>query len=84
MEYLDKYKKLVISLFYCSLYAVSLGNGSKKDADIWEEASKLFSDGLEGKLISVFEDLLSSSHPDQMVYLLRNIILLCSLSCSRI
>ncbi|EXB39261.1 hypothetical protein L484_024956 [Morus notabilis] len=48
------------------MHALSLGNGSKKDADIWEEASKLFSDGLEGKLISVIEDLLSSSHPDQM------------------
>lgn len=49
---------------------MSLGNGFKKDAGIWEEASKLFSDGLEGILISVFEELLSSNHPDQMVYLL--------------
>ncbi|PON83420.1 hypothetical protein TorRG33x02_208350 [Trema orientale] len=48
------------------MHALSLGNGSRKDAGLWEVASKLISDGLEGKLISVLQELLSSSHPDQM------------------
>ncbi|XP_062082237.1 uncharacterized protein LOC133788686 isoform X2 [Humulus lupulus] len=48
------------------MHALSLGNGSPKDADIWKEALNLISDGLEGKLLSVLQELLSSSHPDQM------------------
>ncbi|KAF3434642.1 hypothetical protein FNV43_RR21727 [Rhamnella rubrinervis] len=48
------------------MHALSLGNGSKDDNDIGEEAVKLITDGLETKMISVLQNLLSSSHPDRM------------------
>ncbi|XP_062075416.1 uncharacterized protein LOC133779473 [Humulus lupulus] len=46
------------------MHALSLGNGSQRDVDIRKEALNLISDGLEGKLLSVLQELLSSSHPD--------------------
>uniref|UniRef100_A0A803NF80 Nucleoporin NUP188 homolog n=1 Tax=Cannabis sativa TaxID=3483 RepID=A0A803NF80_CANSA len=48
------------------MHALSLGNGSRKDADIWKEALNLISDGLEEKLVAVLQELLSSIHPAQM------------------
>lgn len=64
---------LVVLRFYTSYHnctnlgAVHVGTGSKEGQIIREEALKLFSNGLERKLISVLEDLLSSTHPEQMV-----------------
>ena len=49
--------------------AVYLGNSLKEGSLIREEALKLISGGLEGKLISVLQDLMSCSHPEQMVCL---------------
>ncbi|MBA0743110.1 hypothetical protein Gogos_005828 [Gossypium gossypioides] len=46
--------------------AVYLGNSLKEESLIREEALKLIYDGLEGKLISVLEVLMSCSHPEQM------------------
>lgn len=57
----------VISCFNATVDAVSLGNGSEDDNVIGKEALQFISDGLESKVISVLQDLLSSSHPDQMV-----------------
>lgn len=48
---------------------MSLGSVSGEGIAIKEEALKLISDGLERKLISVMQDLLSSNHPEQMVCL---------------
>ncbi|KAJ6671502.1 NUCLEOPORIN NUP188-like protein [Salix viminalis] len=48
------------------MHALCVGICSKEENVAWDEASKLISDGLEQKLISVLQDLLSSSHPDQM------------------
>ncbi|KAG6709285.1 hypothetical protein I3842_06G125100 [Carya illinoinensis] len=48
------------------VHALHVGTGSKEGQIIREEALKLFSNGLERKLISVLEDLLSSTHPEQM------------------
>lgn len=50
--------------------AVYVGTGSKEGQIIREEVLKLISDGLERKSISLLEDLLSSSHPEQMVCLM--------------
>lgn len=68
---------LCIFFFFCyvtynaTLDAVSLENGSKDGNNIGEEALGLISDGLESKIISVLQDLLASSHPEQMVCLIR-------------
>ncbi|PPS17819.1 hypothetical protein GOBAR_AA02740 [Gossypium barbadense] len=48
------------------MHALYLGNSLKEESLIREEALKLISDGLEGKLISVLEVLMSCSHPEQM------------------
>lgn len=48
------------------MHALYVGTDSKEGQIIREEALKLISDGLERKSISVLEDLLSSSHPEQM------------------
>ncbi|XP_015893450.3 uncharacterized protein LOC107427578 [Ziziphus jujuba] len=48
------------------IHALSLENGSKDGNNIGEEALGLISEGLESKIISVLQDLLASSHPDQM------------------
>ncbi|KAL4616065.1 hypothetical protein ACB092_07G172100 [Castanea dentata] len=48
------------------MHALYVGTGSKEGQIIREEALKLISDGLERKSISLLEDLLSSSHPEQM------------------
>ncbi|KAL0536080.1 hypothetical protein IC582_025012 [Cucumis melo] len=47
------------------LHALFVGNGSKK-GDICDTALRLINDGLENKLISVLQSLLSSSHSEQM------------------
>ncbi|KAI4297724.1 hypothetical protein L6164_037599 [Bauhinia variegata] len=47
------------------LHTIYIGAGSKAHI-IEEEARKLFHDGLESKLLSFFEGLLSSSYPQQM------------------
>ncbi|XWS67769.1 hypothetical protein CRYUN_Cryun04dG0033700 [Craigia yunnanensis] len=48
------------------MHALYLGNSLKEGSLIREEALKLISDGLEGKLISVLQVLMSCSHPEQM------------------
>ncbi|KAK9287536.1 hypothetical protein L1049_015957 [Liquidambar formosana] len=48
------------------MHALYVGAGSKEGNVIREEALKLISDGLESKLLSVLQDLLSSSHPEHM------------------
>ena len=52
--------------FNALLDVVSLRNGSEEATYILE-VTKLISNGLECKLINVLQDLLSSSHPDQIV-----------------
>ncbi|CAK9138327.1 unnamed protein product [Ilex paraguariensis] len=47
------------------MYALYVGVGSKGHA-MSEEVQKLISDGLESRLLSVLEDLLSSSYPEHM------------------
>ncbi|XP_022146238.1 uncharacterized protein LOC111015501 isoform X2 [Momordica charantia] len=47
------------------LHALYVGNGSKKGY-ICDKALRLVNDGLESKLISVLQSLMSSAHPDQM------------------
>ena len=43
-----------------------VGSGSEEGNAIRQEAQSLIYDGLESKLLSVFHDLLSSSHPEHM------------------
>lgn len=47
--------------------AVYIEDGSKEGQALKEEAQKLISDGLESRLLSVLQDLLSSSYPEHMV-----------------
>jgi len=61
------------------LGVVYVGICSKEENVARDEAAKLISDGLEHKLVSVLQDLLSSSHPEQMVYLIKS---WCLLSCA--
>ena len=39
----------------------------KDEKAIWHEVVKLFSDGLEGKLISILDRHLTSAYPEDMV-----------------
>ncbi|KAJ4965226.1 hypothetical protein NE237_017075 [Protea cynaroides] len=48
------------------MHALYVGSGSKEGDAVWEEVLKLFSDGLERKLLSVLQDLLSSKYPEHM------------------
>ncbi|GLT30700.1 hypothetical protein SLA2020_054910 [Shorea laevis] len=48
------------------LHALCAGAGLKDGNFVREEALKLIADGLEGKLVSVLEALLSATHPEQM------------------
>ncbi|GMP64166.1 hypothetical protein CsSME_00025565 [Camellia sinensis var. sinensis] len=48
------------------MHALYVGT-SKEGSAVMDEAQKLISDGLEGRLLSVLENLLSSCHPDHMV-----------------
>jgi nuclear pore complex protein Nup188 len=69
-EYLHVYYMERQCLLKCTrrilMHALYVGTDSKEGQIIREEALKLISDGLERKSISVLEDLLSSSHPEQM------------------
>ncbi|XAR59058.1 hypothetical protein NMG60_11014689 [Bertholletia excelsa] len=47
------------------MHALNVGT-SKENCGVREEAQKLISDGLEGRLLSVFQNLLSSSYPENM------------------
>lgn len=49
-----------------TVFAVYIGPGCNGHV-IKEEARSLFHDGLENKLISFFQDLLSVTYPEQMV-----------------
>ena len=55
---------------------VYFGSGSEEGNAIRQEAQSLISDGLESKLLSVFQDLLSSSHPEHMVCPIGKILIL--------
>lgn len=57
---------LSFCLFTGTFDAVYVGI-SKEGSAVMEEAQKLLSDGLESRLHSVLEDLLSSSPPENMV-----------------
>ncbi|CAN1748754.1 Nucleoporin NUP188 [Linum perenne] len=48
------------------MHSLSIGIRSKGENLVRDEALKLISDGLEHKLVSVLQDLLSVSHPTQM------------------
>ncbi|KAM7257446.1 hypothetical protein ACFE04_013187 [Oxalis oulophora] len=48
------------------MHSVYVGTSSTEQNIISEEARKLIADGLESKLMSVLQDLFSSSHPEQM------------------
>lgn len=47
--------------------AVYVGTGEKEVRAIRDETEKLIVDGLENKLLSVLQDLLSSTYPENMV-----------------
>lgn len=72
--------RLYSSYHNCTnLVAVHVGTGSKEGQIIREEVLKMFSNGLERKLISVLEDLLSSSHPEQMVRVVFTCVFYCAI-----
>nr|DAD40324.1 TPA_asm: hypothetical protein HUJ06_014647 [Nelumbo nucifera] len=48
------------------MHALYIGNVSKDGNAVQEEALKLFADGLERKLLSVLQNLLSSKYPEHM------------------
>ncbi|CAL5402245.1 unnamed protein product [Camellia sinensis] len=48
------------------MHALYVGT-SKEGSAVMDESQKLISDGLEGRLLSVLENLLSSCHPDHML-----------------
>ncbi|KAL0422870.1 UNVERIFIED_CONTAM: hypothetical protein Slati_3309900 [Sesamum latifolium] len=48
------------------MHALYFGSQSEEGSAVLEEAQRLISDGLECKLLSIFQDLLSSNYPDQM------------------
>ncbi|KAK4437676.1 hypothetical protein Salat_0101600 [Sesamum alatum] len=48
------------------MHALYFGSQSEEGSAVLEEAQKLISDGLECKLLSIFQDLLSSNYPEQM------------------
>lgn len=54
-------------LYNISWVAVYVGNGSHENEAFQEEALQLVSGGLEKKLSSILEDLLSSKPPEHMV-----------------
>ncbi|KAL0383983.1 UNVERIFIED_CONTAM: hypothetical protein Sradi_2792600 [Sesamum radiatum] len=48
------------------MHALYFSSQSEEGSAVLEEAQRLISDGLECKLLSIFQDLLSSNYPDQM------------------
>lgn len=48
------------------IHALNVGSAEKEGQVIWHEVVKLFSDGLEAKLISILDKLLSSPYPEHM------------------
>ncbi|XP_038706390.1 uncharacterized protein LOC120001936 isoform X2 [Tripterygium wilfordii] len=48
------------------MHALFVGSNFKEDNVVKEEAQKLITDGLESQMICVLENLLSSTHPEQM------------------
>lgn len=54
---------LIVTLFGAVYFGTQLEGGSV----VLAVAKGLISDGLECKLLSIFEDLLSSNYPEQMV-----------------
>ncbi|KAL0334623.1 UNVERIFIED_CONTAM: hypothetical protein Sradi_4674200 [Sesamum radiatum] len=48
------------------MHALYFGSQSEEGSAVLEEAHRLISDGLECKLLSIFQDLLSSDYPEQM------------------
>ncbi|XP_011088558.1 uncharacterized protein LOC105169752 [Sesamum indicum] len=48
------------------MHALYYGSQSEEGSAVLEEAQRLISDGLECKLLSIFQDLLSSNYPEQM------------------
>lgn len=66
--YLITFLVLLYFLLILELYAVYVASRLKGHA-IRDEAQKLMSDGLESKLFSTLEELLSRNYPEQMVCL---------------
>lgn len=48
-------------------HVVYFGSQPEGGSAVMKEAHQLISDGLEYKLLSIFQDLLSSDYPEQMV-----------------
>ncbi|XP_021775850.1 uncharacterized protein LOC110739698 isoform X1 [Chenopodium quinoa] len=48
------------------IHGLNVGSSVEEEKAIWHEVSKLISDGLESKLISILDGQLSSSFPQQM------------------
>ncbi|KAI3446215.1 hypothetical protein Pfo_002880 [Paulownia fortunei] len=48
------------------MHALYFGSQSEGGSAVLEEAQRLISDGLDCKLLSIFQDLLSSNYPEQM------------------
>ncbi|KAF7810804.1 nucleoporin NUP188-like protein [Senna tora] len=65
IQYYTERQCLLKCIRWILMHAIYIGPGSKEHV-IKEEARKLFHDGLENKLISFFEDLLSVSFPEKM------------------
>lgn len=60
--------QLILLLMQTLFGAVYFETESEGVSTVLEVAKRLISGGLECKLLSIFEDLLSSKYPDQMVY----------------
>ncbi|XP_054786453.1 uncharacterized protein LOC129292825 isoform X2 [Prosopis cineraria] len=65
IQYYTERQCLLKCIRWILMHAIYIGPGSKEHV-IREEAKKLFHDGLENKLISLFQDLLLFSYPEQM------------------
>ncbi|KAI9127540.1 hypothetical protein K1719_000533 [Acacia pycnantha] len=65
IQYYTERQCLLKCIRWILMHAIYIGPGSKEHV-IREEAKKLFHDGLETKLISLFQDLLLFSYPEQM------------------
>eukprot|EP00257_Ricinus_communis_P020943 XP_015580313.1 uncharacterized protein LOC8265348 isoform X1 [Ricinus communis] len=66
LEYYIERQCLLKCIRQILLHALYFGISSKGENVIRDEAKKLISDGLERKLISILQDLLSSSPPEEM------------------
>ncbi|CAA0807688.1 Protein of unknown function (DUF3414 [Striga hermonthica] len=66
LEYYIERQCLLKCTRHILLHALQFESKSDKGSAVLEEARRLISDGLECKLLSIFQDLLSSNYPENM------------------